>query len=71
MGTPIYDLAENELPSPVVKKNDNNSRLLPFSFPASNKKVNRRTNLMNETQHSKPTEEDQDEPTKSKDGVNR
>lgn len=36
-GTPIYDMVENELPSPVVKANASNVKLLPFAFPLHEK----------------------------------
>ena len=31
-GTPVNEMEENELPSPVMKADDSNVKLLPFSF---------------------------------------
>ena len=36
-------MVENELPSPVVKSNDSNIKLLPFAFPPSPKNSKKKT----------------------------
>ena len=37
-GTPIYEMEVNELPSPVIKSNASNVKLLPFAFPLYERK---------------------------------